>query len=305
MMQLNQAAAYPMQVSEFFPAASVVRSGSFAVLDEVDTATCGTLVYCQNLHYLQKADANAYISAVICPPSLVGELAGSSVAVITADDPRRCFFDLYVQLQESGALLPQMPFGMGDGCRIHPGAVISSKTWIGHRVSVGANAVIEDYCQIGDEVEIGPNVVIGAEGLLTIREPNGRLVLVRHAGGVEIGDGCQILAGAVIAKSLFRRFTHIGCHSQIGIMTNIGHGAYVGEACVVSGNSVIAGRSRLDDKVWVGTSVSVAQGLRVGEEAQIKMGAVVVADVPAGAVVSGNFAVSHRVNMARYLRSAG
>jgi acetyltransferase-like isoleucine patch superfamily enzyme len=72
----------------------------------------------------------------------------------------------------------------------------------------------------------------------------------------------------------------------------------------VSGNTVIAGRSRLADRVWVGTSASVAQGLSIGEGAQVKMGAVVVADVPPGASVSGNFAVNHRINMARYLKGA-
>jgi len=302
--QSNQASGCRLQVSDFFSADVIVRDGVFVALDEVDTLMPGTMVYCQNLHYLQKAGRNALISAIICPPDLVGELADSDVAVIVADDPRRRFFDLYVQLKESGAILPQMSFGIGQDCRLHPSAVISPRSLLGSRVVVGANSVIEDYCRIGDDVEIGPNVVIGAEGLLTIRRPDGSLLRVSHAGGVEIGAGCQVLAGAVIAKSLFRRFTHIGCHSQIGIMSNIGHGAYLGEGCVVSGNSVIAGRARLGDRVWVGSSVSVAQGLTVGDQAQIKMGAVVVGDVAAGAVVSGNFAVSHRVNMARYLRGA-
>lgn len=301
-MQSNQDNRYHLRVSDYFDATEVLRDGSFAALDEVDTSTAGSLVYCQNLHYLQKAAENTHISAILCPPSLADELTGSGIAVIATDDPRRQFFDLYLKLKASGTILPQMDFGIGQDCRLHPSAVISSKSRLGNRVVVGANTVIEDYCRIGDDVEIGPNVVIGAEGLLTIRQPDGRLVLVSHAGGVEIGDGCQILAGAIIAKSLFRRFTHIGRHSQIGIMTNIGHGAQIGEACVVSGNSMIAGRSRLGDRVWVGTSASVGQGLVVGDGAQIKMGSVVVADVPPGAVVSGNFAVNHRVNMARYLK---
>ena len=303
-MQSNQENCYHWRVSDHFPIADVMQDGGFAALDEVDTTTAGSLVYCQNLHYLQKAAENTHISAILCSSYLAGELTSSEIAVIAADDPRRQFFDLYLKLKASGAILPQMDFGIGQDCRLHPSAVISSKSRLGNRVVVGANTVIEDYCCIGDDVEIGPNVVIGAEGLLTIRRSDGRLVLVSHAGGVEIGDGCQILAGAIITKSLFRRFTYIGRHSQIGIMSNIGHGAQIGEACVVSGNSVIAGRSRLGDRVWVGTSASVAQGLVVGDGTQIKMGAVVVANVPPGAVVSGNFAVNHRVNMARFLRGA-
>lgn len=294
--------AYRFNISDHFPAQVIVEGGSFATLDEADTTTLGSLVYCQNLHYLLKAAKNPHVSAVVCPSALVDELTGTGKAIIAAADPRRAFFELYLRLKASGDLLPQMNYGIGEGCTIHPSAVVSPKARLGNRVVVGAHSVIEDYCELGDEVEIGANVVIGAEGLLTLRQADGRLVRVSHAGGVTISEGCQILSGAVIAKSLFRSFTFIGPHSQIGIMTNIGHGAYVGEACVISGNSVIAGRSRLEDRVWVGTSASVAQGLVVGQGAQIKMGAIVVADVPAGAVMSGNFAVNHRVNMARYLK---
>ncbi|MBO9552000.1 hypothetical protein [Pseudomonas sp.] len=294
--------AHRFNISDHFAAEDIVQDGGFATLDEVDTITLGSLVYCQALHYLLKAANNPNVSAVVCPPALVDELTGTGKAIVAAEDPRRAFFELYLRLKASGDILPQMTYGIGEGCNIHPSAVVSPKAKLGKRVVVGAHSVIEDYCELGDDVEIGANVIIGAEGLLTLRQADGRLVRVGHAGGVTISEGCQILSGAVIAKSLFRGFTFIGPHSQVGIMTNIGHGAYVGEACVISGNSVIAGRSRLEDRVWVGTSASIAQGLVVGRGAQIKMGAVVVADVPAGAVMSGNFAVNHRVNMARYLK---
>lgn len=301
---ITQDDSYDLRVCDFFPSAAVVQDGTFAVLDEVDTTTPGSLVYCQNIHYLKKAIANPYISAFLCTESLANEYSSLGKAVIVADDPRRQFFEVYVRLKEAGKLSPKIDFGIGNNCQVHASAVISPKSKLGDRIVVGANTVIEDYCCIGNDVYIGPNAVIGAEGLLTVREPDGRLTLIKHAGGVEIGDGCQILAGAVIAKSLFRRFTHIGINTQIGILTNVGHGAFIGDSCVISGNSVIAGRSKLGDKVWVGASASVAQGLNVGEGAQIKMGSVVVSDINPNAVVSGNFAVNHRVTMARYIRGA-
>jgi UDP-3-O-[3-hydroxymyristoyl] glucosamine N-acyltransferase len=128
------------------------------------------------------------------------------------------------------------------------------------------------------------------------------LMLIKHAGGVQIGDGSLILAGAVIAKSLFPAFTTIGKRCQIGIMANVGHGVLVEDDVVISGNSVIAGRTRLGRKVWVGASVSIAQGLKIGSEAQIKMGSVVINDVAAGQVVSGNFAVPHKASMRNFFK---
>lgn len=289
-------------VSEYFPVSSVVRDGSFSQLDEADCTRSGSLVYCQSLHYLETAAKNPNVSAIVTTPALAGESITQSKAVISAVDPRFEFFSLYVAFHEAGMSQSDMNFGVGEGCRIHPTAVVSPRARIGNRVEIGANAVIEDFVHIMDDVFIAPNAVIGAEGLITLRRDDGELLTVRHAGGVEIGQGSQILAGAVIAKSLFCSFTRIGRNCQIGIMATVGHGVSVGDDSVISGNTVIAGRTRLGSKVWVGASASIAQGLEVGEGAQIKMGAVVIGNVDRRQVVSGNFAVTHTASMRNFFK---
>ena len=291
--------------SEYFPAPSVVRDGSFSHLDEADTSRSASLVYCQSLHYLEAAAENPNVSAIVTTPALAGESITPSKAVIATVDPRFAFFNLYAAFHEAGMSQPDMDFGVGEGCHIHPAAVVSPRARIGNRVEIGANAVIEDFVHIMDDVFIAPNAVIGAEGLITLRHDDGELLMVRHAGGVEVGQGSQILAGAVIAKSLFCSFTRIGRNCQIGIMANVGHGVSIGDDSVISGNTVIAGRTRLGPKVWVGASASIAQGLEVGEGAQIKMGAVVIGNVDRGQVVSGNFALPHKTNMRHFLRKKG
>ena len=95
--------------------------------------------------------------------------------------------------------------------------------------------------------------------------------MIKHAGGVLVGKSVVILAGAVVAKSLFLTPTTIGDNCQIGIMANVGHGVSIGEQSVISSNTVIAGRTKLGPRVWMGASSSIAQGLTVGEGAQIKM----------------------------------
>lgn len=292
-------------VSEYFPASSVVRDGNFSHLDEANTSRSGSMVYCQSLHYLEAAVENPNVSAIVTTTTLAGESITPSKAVIATVDPRFAFFNLYVAFHESGMSQPNMDFGVGEGCRIHPAAVVSPRVRIGNRVEIGANAVIEDFVHIMDDVFIAPNAVIGAEGLITLRRDDGELLVVRHAGGVEVGQGSQILAGAVIARSLFCTFTRIGRNCQIGILANVGHGVSIGDDSVISGNTVIAGRTRLGPKVWVGASASIAQGLEVGEGAQIKMGAVVIGNVDCGQVVSGNFALPHKMNMRHFLRKQG
>ena len=260
------------------------------------------MVYCQNLRYLCLANENPNVSAIITTPTLAAEPIHNSKSVIIADDPRFAFFTLYVDFHAKGRNQPRLEFGIGKDCRIHPSAVVSSKTRIGDRVEIGPGVVIEDFVQIMDDVFIGSNAVIGAEGLITLHRANGSLLMIKHAGGVLVGKSVVILAGAVVAKSLFLTPTTIGDNCQIGIMANVGHGVSICEQSVISSNTVISGRTKLGPKVWIGASSSIAQGLTVGEGAQIKMGAVVVSDISPNAVVSGNFAVSHKANMRHFLK---
>lgn len=290
------------RVSECFPPETVMRDGYFAQLDEVSTSMAGSLVYCQNIHYLELAKKNPNISAVLVMPDIAGKAMSGSQAVIVMPDPRLEFFSLYRDFYDKRLGNPKMNFGIGRDCIIHPSAVISPQARIGDRVEIAAHAVIGSYVRIMDDVYIGPNTVIGAEGLITLRRNDGRLLLIKHSGGVEIGNGTQILAGAIVVKSLFQSFTHIGEQCQIGIMANVGHGVFIGDNSVISGNTVIAGRTVLGRNVWVGVSSSIAQGLTIGDEAQIKMGSAVVGSVAAGEVVSGNFAVPHVTNLRHFFQ---
>lgn len=287
------------RTSEFFPESAIARSSLFSILDESESKRPYALVYCQNLHYLHLAIKNPNISTVITTPELAAEVADKGL--IIDKNPRLLFFELYAKLQKKGLLKPEMAFGRGKNCKIHPSAVVSDLSRLGDEVSIGPNVVIHDYVSIGDRTVIESNAVVGAEGMLTIWRDDETPLIVPHAGGVNIGEDVVILAGAVIAKSLYCQFTEISDRCQIGILTNIGHGTRIGKCSIISGNCIIAGRVVLGNSVWVGASSSIAQGLEIGDNAQIKMGSVVVGNLRPDEIVSGNFAMDHKRNMKRYL----
>ncbi|MBZ9784465.1 hypothetical protein K9857_23280 [Pseudomonas sp. REP124] len=296
--------AHTYRANDYFPSEHIFNSGGFSHLDETDAVSPGALVYCQNLHYLQLALSKENVACILCPNSLKNEVLATDKTLIYSDDPRADFFHLYKQLAPAfDAADPSQP-RIGSNCNIHPAAVISPSALLGENVEISANVVIESNVVIGDNVYIGSNAVVGAEGLITLRGADGVLMTVRHQGGVKVGNGCQILAGAVIAKALFQTPTTIGENCQIGIMANIGHGVVIGKNSVISGNTVVAGRTRVGEGVWMGTSCSVAQGLVIGDGAQLKMGSVVITSIAAGQVVSGNFAINHRSNMTAHLRKS-
>ncbi len=291
-----------LHVSDYFERKLIIRDGTFCRLDEAEAIQQGAMAYCQNLYYLQKAITNLNVSAVLTTPELAQDLTTTDKAVVACVDPRFAFFELYNALYGASVNASSPNPSIGRDCRIHSSAHLGSNVTLGDRVELAANVVVENFSIIANDVYIGPNAVIGAEGLITLRHHDGRLLTVKHAGGVQIDEGTQVLAGAVIAKSLFSKPTHIGKNCQVGILANIGHGASVGNNSVISGNTVIAGRTRIGQNVWIGASVSIAQGLSVGHHAQIKMGSVVVGNVDDASIVSGNFALSHKANMKDFLR---
>jgi UDP-3-O-[3-hydroxymyristoyl] glucosamine N-acyltransferase len=75
----------------------------------------------------------------------------------------------------------------------------------------------------------------------------------------------------------------------------------VGEGATISSNVVVAGRARIGAQAWIGASATISNMVSIGERAEVRVGAVVLQDVPAGGDVSGNFARPHAANLRRFL----
>lgn len=93
----------------------------------------------------------------------------------------------------------------------------------------------------------------------------GAFTVIDGSGGLTIGEGCDISAGA-----------HIYTHSTV-------------RRCV-SGRSydrVDRAPVSIGDRVFIGANAVVLMGVTIGEGAVVGAGAIVTRDVPAGAVVGG------------------
>lgn len=107
---------------------------------------------------------------------------------------------------------------------------------------------------------------------------------------VEIGDGAVIMMGAVINIGAI-----VGPGTMIDMGVVLGGRATVGANCHIGAGAVLAGVVEpasatpviIGDGVLVGANAVVIEGVRVGANAVIAAGAVVVEDVPEGAVVAG------------------
>jgi len=169
--------------------------------------------------------------------------------------------------------------------------------------------VVDGPEHLGDEwswVDLDPTEVLMVNGLGSVRSPVARermwllakrcrpggrepfrFARVIHptahlAAGVELGEGCQILARAVVQVD-----ARIGANTIINTGAQVDHDCVVMAHCHVAPGAVLSGGVTLAERVHVGTGATIIQGIKVGFGATIGAGAVVVRDVPAGALVVG------------------
>ena len=107
---------------------------------------------------------------------------------------------------------------------------------------------------------------------------------------VQIGKNAVIMMGAILNIGAI-----VGEGTMIDMGAVLGGRAIVGKNCPVGAGAVLAGVVEpasatpviVEDNVLIGANAVVIEGCRIGEGAVVAAGAVVVSDVPAGAVVAG------------------
>jgi sugar O-acyltransferase (sialic acid O-acetyltransferase NeuD family) len=130
-----------------------------------------------------------------------------------------------------------------------------------------------------------------------------RLVAERFAGrtfatviarSARISPSARLGEGAVVCDlALINNNARIGAHFQANCFAQVSHDCIIGDFVTFAPRATCNGWAEIGDDVFVGSGAIIRNGspdrrLVIGSGATIGMGAVVVGDVPAGAVVMGN-----------------
>jgi sugar O-acyltransferase (sialic acid O-acetyltransferase NeuD family) len=99
---------------------------------------------------------------------------------------------------------------------------------------------------------------------------------------VTLGDGAVISAGAILITEC-----RIGRGAIVNTGASVDHESDVGECAQISPGCRLAGRVVVGDRVFLGMAACVLPGRRIGADAVVGAGAVVIDDVPAGVTVVG------------------
>lgn len=102
------------------------------------------------------------------------------------------------------------------------------------------------------------------------------------ATGVDLGEGAQIMAGAVIQPG-----SRIGCNVIINTRASVDHDCMIGDHTHIAPGVTLSGGVKIGAGCHLGTSATVIQGVCIGEESLIGAGSLVLKDVARSVTVFG------------------
>ena len=147
---------------------------------------------------------------------------------------------------------------------------------------IGKNVIIEPYVVIGKKVKIGSNVIIKSFSHLESCKIENKVEIGPYARirpntilkeGSKIGNFVEVKKSTVGKKSKINHLSYIG-DSQIGKSVNIGAGTIT---CNYDG--VKKSKTKIKDKVFVGSNSSLVAPLTIAEESIIGAGSVITKSV--------------------------
>lgn len=155
---------------------------------------------------------------------------------------------------------------LGEYVVIEDGVTIGKNVVIGHQTTVLKGTIIED------NVIVGCNCILGIKPLVNkrIRKSTVENVLVIREGA-RLGNLVTIYAGSYISKDVFvgdhasiRENTSIGEKTIIGRFATVELNTKIGRNCTIQTQAYITGDTFLEDNVFIGPCVSMANDKYMG-----------------------------------------
>lgn len=208
--------------------------------------------------------------------------------------PRTIFFSVLTQFwddMDEG----QQPIGqgtvigkqvqVGNNVQIGSNCSLSGKINIGDNTVIGDNVVIRNRVNIGHDCQIQSMVVIGEDGFGYIEDENHKKEMIKHHGGVSIGNEVFIGSHVNIARGVIDD-TIIEDGVKIAPSSHIGHNGHIEKnASVVC--SKLFGSVKVEENAYIASSV-IRNQVTIGKNTLIGMGSVVTKDIDSNKIVYGN-----------------
>jgi UDP-3-O-[3-hydroxymyristoyl] glucosamine N-acyltransferase LpxD len=185
------------------------------------------------------------------------------------------------------------------GTSIEESSSIGSETIIGRVVTIEHNVRIGAHCTIGagvrllsgttigDSCTVRENTVIGGQGFGFERDGEGRVVRLPHVGGVAIGSRVEVGSLVTICAGAIDP-TVIEDDVAIDDHVHVAHNCHIGQQVTVTACAELSGSVRVGARSWIAPNASIMNGVELGEDCLVGLGAVVIMNCKAGDVLIGN-----------------
>lgn len=192
---------------------------------------------------------------------------------------------------------------------IHPTAIIDPTAKLDSTVTVGA------YCVIGRDVTIAADTVLHSHVVIakctrigkrneifqfaSIGEDCQDLKYQGEETWLEIGDDNRIREACSLHRGTIQdnRLTKIGHRNLLMVNTHIAHDCVVGDDNVLANNVGVAGHVKIGNHITIGGNAGIHQFCRIDDYSMIGGASLILKDVAAFSMVSGNPAKSHGLNV--------
>ena len=221
-------------------------------------------------------------------------VTGEFPNVIETSQSKHAFFSamehFYGEVEERPAigqftyLSPKVK--LGKNVRIGHNCTLDGDITIGDDTVIWNNVVLVNRVSIGKRCEIQSGCVIGHDGFGYTEDSEHNKTMVKHFGGVTIGNDVRLGMNNVIARGVIDD-TVLGDGVKLADLCHIGHNNQIGKKAAMISGCVINGSCHIGENAYI-AGETIRNQCTVGDNAFIGLGAVVVKDVPADTTVVGN-----------------
>jgi UDP-3-O-[3-hydroxymyristoyl] glucosamine N-acyltransferase len=280
-------------VNDLTVGVDLVRDGQFSYVGKVPTELERRVVPATTAQHIEAASAQSGVVGVITRPELAS-LVPSDKSLLISEEPVTAALLIHEKLCAiDGFLWESFDSRIDPSARVHKSAVIAERdVVIGPGAEVGPTSVVLERSVIEGGAHVGVGVVVGLDAFEIFEGANPRRIL-KQAGGVWLESGATVLAHCTLVRATFGGFTRLCRGAMVDVLVHVAHDVTLEDNSTVVACAEVSGRCTVGEGAYIGPNACIRNGITVGSNATVSMGAVVTRDVADDATVSGNFAVPH------------
>lgn len=231
------------------------------------------------------------------------EKPAAARCAIYVDDPRKAFFFLLEvffdgQASEEVTGISSDPevyrrrsfimssAKIGKDVQIGVGCVIEGNVTIGDRTVIHHNVVIRNGTKIGTDCTIFSGARIGERGYNYTIGEHGEKHMLKHYGGVSIGNWVHIGENVCISRGAIDDTT-ICDGVKIDALVHIAHNCVIGKNSMILVPTSVSGSAEIGENCHIAADI-IRNQVRIGDNAMLGLGSVVVKDIPENVIAYGN-----------------